>query len=109
MDDYRSTRALAFELDQMLPPTEPMVFFWREKDSALFYADREGVVLPTWEVEDYLASEEEVLFVAQDRHLHRLAEYRDRFGYVYRQGNKVVISNDPGAENPEAIPQGLSE
>lgn len=108
MDDYRSTRALALEFDQMLPPTEPMVFFWREKDSALFYTDRDGVVLPTWEVEQYLASEEEVLFVAEDRHLHRIAEYRDRFAFVYRKGNKFVISNDPGAENPDAVPNGLS-
>ena len=33
---------------------ETMTFFWREKDSALFYTDRDGVVLPTWEVEEYL-------------------------------------------------------
>jgi 4-amino-4-deoxy-L-arabinose transferase-like glycosyltransferase len=108
MDDYRSSRALALELDQMLPPTVPMVFFWREKDSALFYTDRDGVVLPTWEVGEYLASEEEVFFVAQDRHLHRIAEHRDRFGFVYRKGNKVVISNNPGAEDPAAVPEGLS-
>ena len=107
MDPYRSTRELALEFDQMLPPTEPMIFFWREKDSALFYTDRDGVVLPTWEVEDYLKSDDEVFFVADVRQLHRLSEYRDRLAFVYKNGSKVVISNRPSAEDPEAVPDGL--
>lgn len=108
MDPYRSTRELALELDRMLPPAEPMVFFWREKDSALFYTDRDGVVLPTWEVEEYLASDREVLFVSDIRHLDRLAEHRDRLGFVYRKGSKVIISNRPEAEIAAAVPEGLA-
>lgn len=108
MDPYRSTKELALELDQRLPPAEPMIFLWREKDSALFYTDRNGVVLPTWEVEEYLATDHEVYFVADVRHLHRIAEYRDRFGFVYRNGTKVVISNRPESELPTAVPDDLA-
>ena len=107
MDPYRSTKELALELDQMLPPAEPMVFFWREKDSALFYTDRDGVVLPTWEVEEYLETDHEVYFVADVRHLHRISEYRDRFGFVYKNGSKVVISNQPEREIPAAVPDNM--
>ena len=107
MDPYRSTKQLALEFDQMLRPAEPMVFFWREKDSALFYTDRDGVVLSTWEVEDYLDSAREVFFVADVRHLHRLAEFRDQLAFVSRHGTKVVISNRPEAEVADAVPEGL--
>ncbi len=106
MNPYRSTRELALEYDRMLPPIVPMTFFWREKDSALFYTDRDGVVLPTWEVEEFLGSDEEVLFVADVRHLDRLAEFRDHFAFVYRKGSKVVISNRPESEDPAAVPEG---
>jgi 4-amino-4-deoxy-L-arabinose transferase-like glycosyltransferase len=108
MDPYRSTKELALELDQRLPPAAPMVFFWREKDSALFYTDRDGVVLPTWEVEEYLATDHEVFFVADIRHLHRISEYRDRFGFVFRRGSKVVVSNRPESEMQAAVPAGLT-
>jgi len=91
----------------MLRPAEPMVFFWREKDSALFYTDRDGVVLSTWEVEEYLGSAREVFFVADVRHLHRLAEFRDQLAFVSRHGTKVVISNRPEAEVADAVPEGL--
>ena len=106
MDDYRSTKELALEFDHMLGPGEPMVFFWREKDSALFYTDRDGVVLPTWGVGEYLASDGELLFVADTRHLHRLREHRDHFAFVRRRGSKVVISNRPDTERPAAVPEG---
>jgi 4-amino-4-deoxy-L-arabinose transferase-like glycosyltransferase len=108
MDPYRSTKELALELDQRLPPAEPMIFLWREKDSALFYTDRNGVVLPTWEVEEYLATDHEVFFVADIRHLHRISEYRDRFGFVFRRGSKVVVSNRPESEIQAAVPAGLT-
>ena len=108
MDPYRSTREMALVFDRRLPPGAPMVFHWREKDSAQFYTDRLGGVLPTREVEEYLRAEEEVLFVSDLRHLHHLREYRERFGFVNRIGDKVLISNRPDAERPEAVPEGWS-
>jgi len=108
MDPYRSTKELALQFDQMLQPAEPMVFFWREKDSALFYTDRNAVVLPTWEVEEFLDSPDEVYFVADVRHLHRILEHRDRFAFIHKKGSKVVISNRPAAEIPAAVPEGLA-
>ena len=107
MDPYRSTRQLALEFDRVLPPGQPMVFHWREKDSALFYTDRDGVVLPTRDVEKYLSSKDEVFFVSDLRHLHRIMEYRGQFGFVETIGSKTLISNRPESESPEAVPGNL--
>jgi 4-amino-4-deoxy-L-arabinose transferase-like glycosyltransferase len=106
MDPYRSTREMALKFDQMLPPGKPMVFYWREKDSGLFYTDRDGVVLPTWEVGDYLSSDEAVFFVSDIRHLHRIEEHRDKFAFVSRIGDKVMVSNRPETEQLCAVPEG---
>ena len=109
MDPYRSTREMALELDRLLPPGEPMTFHWREKDSAVFYTDRDGVVLPTQKVEEYLRSEEEVFFVSDVRHLHRIMEHRDQFAFVRKIGDKVLISNRPESEQAEAVPENLQK
>ena len=108
VDPYRSTKDLALEFDRMLPPEGPMIFFKREKDSALFYTDRDALVLAPSEVEEYLGSDDEVYFLADVRHLHRIVQYRDRFAFVRRKGSKVVISNRPGAELSAAVPEGLA-
>ena len=108
MDDYRSTRELAIEIDPLFPPGEPMVFFWRVKESSLFYTDRDGRALPVEEVAQYLAQEDEVFFVADVRELHRLREHRENLGVVLRRGTKVVISNRPEAEQPNAVPDGFA-
>jgi len=105
VDPYRSTRDLALEFDRMLPPEEPMVFFKREKDSALFYTDRRALVLTPSEVGEFLESDHEVYFLADVRHLDRIAEHRDRFAFVRKKGSKVVISNRPEAEVPAAVPE----
>ncbi len=109
MDPYRSTREMALELDRILPPGEPMVFHWREKDSALFYTDREGVVLPTSQVGEYISADREVFFVSDLRHLHRIMEHRDRFAFVRRIGDKVLISNRPEREQAAAVPENLRQ
>ena len=106
MDPYRSTREMSLAFDQMLPPGQPMIFHWREKDSGLFYTDRDGVVLPTRDVGDYLSAEGEVFFVSDIRHLHRIEEHRDQFAFISRIGDKVMISNRPETEEPSAIPEG---
>ena len=106
MDPYRSTREMSLAFDQKLPPGQPMIFHWREKDSGLFYTDRDGVVLPTSDVGDYLNVEGEVFFVSDIRHLHRIEEHRDQFAFISKIGDKVMISNRPETEQPSAIPEG---
>ena len=86
-----------------------MVFHWREKDSALFYTDREGVVLPTSQVGEYISADREVFFVSDLRHLHRIMEHRDRFAFVRRIGDKVLISNRPEREQAAAVPENLRQ
>ena len=92
----------------MLRPGEPIHFFWREKDSALFYTDRDAVVVPTSEVESYLATDREVLLVVDVRHLDRILQLRERFAFVRKLGSKVVISNRPADERLAAIPEALA-
>jgi len=97
IEHHRSTRRLALKLDPLLAPGEPITFFQRLQDSAMFYTGRTGVFLDTTEnVLKHLSSKRRAYIVVEKRRLKRLAHIRERFYIVDEVGNKAVISNRSG-------------
>jgi 4-amino-4-deoxy-L-arabinose transferase-like glycosyltransferase len=95
-DPYRSTKHLALKLDPRLPPGEELVFFSRLRDSALFYTGRGAVVFTDpQELNRYFADRERAFCLVEDRYLSKLDEIADRFTIVEKEGNKVLLSDEP--------------
>ena len=93
---YRSTKELGLRLDQRLPPGEPMVFYNRIRDSAMFYTDRGAVLLKEpAELVELMESEEREYCILDERRLQRLEDLQDLFFVLDRDGNKFLISNRP--------------
>jgi 4-amino-4-deoxy-L-arabinose transferase-like glycosyltransferase len=94
VNPYRSTKGLAQALDRMLPPEEKMVFFYRLKDSALFYTDRRATVLKSYDqLIDYLGSDRRVFCIIDRDRFERLEKLK-HIGYVLREERgKLLISN----------------
>jgi len=93
MDPYRSTRTLAKEMDSALPPGEPLVFFWRLWDSALFYTDRRATILHTEkELLDYLGSRKTALCVIEKERYRQFPLVMAASSVLDEEGNKLLIS-----------------
>ena len=93
MDPYRSTRTLAKEMDSALPPGEPLVFFWRLWDSALFYTDRRAMILHTEkELLDYLGSRKTALCVIEKERYRQFPLVMAASSVLDEEGNKLLIS-----------------
>lgn len=96
MDPYRSTKALAKEMDRMLPPGEQLVFFWRLRDSALFYTNRRATILYTeQQLLDYLASNKRALCVIEREQYRQFEHVAASSSVLREEGNKLLISNKP--------------
>jgi hypothetical protein len=96
VDPYRSTKALAKEMDTILPPGERLVFFWRLRDSALFYTKRRATVLDTeQQLLDYLASNKRALCVIEREQYSQFERLAKSSSVLREEGNKFLISNRP--------------
>jgi 4-amino-4-deoxy-L-arabinose transferase-like glycosyltransferase len=96
MDPYRSTRTLAKEMDSALPPGEPLVFFWRLWDSALFYTNRRATVLHTEEqLLAYLASSKKTLCVIEREKYAKFPKVAAVSRIIDEEGNRLLISGSP--------------
>jgi 4-amino-4-deoxy-L-arabinose transferase-like glycosyltransferase len=96
MDPYRSTRTLAKEMDSALPPGEPLVFFWRLWDSALFYTNRRATVLHTEEqLLAYLASNKKTLCVIEREKYAKFPKVAAVSRIIDEEGNRLLISGSP--------------
>jgi 4-amino-4-deoxy-L-arabinose transferase-like glycosyltransferase len=96
MDPYRSTRTLAKEMDSALRPGEPLVFFWRLWDSALFYTNRRAIVLHTEEqLLAYLSLNKKTLCVIEREKYAKLPKVAAVSHIVDEEGNKLLISGNP--------------
>jgi 4-amino-4-deoxy-L-arabinose transferase-like glycosyltransferase len=96
VDPYKGARDIGHALDARLPPGEKFRFYGQLLDSAIFYADRSGMMLQSeQELNRYLASDERVFVLVRER--ARRAE--DAFPGDYRIieviGNKAIVSNQP--------------
>ena len=93
MDPYRSTRTLTREMDRMLPAGEPLVFFWRLRDSGLFYTNRRATILYTEkELDDYLTSGKTALCVIEREQYRQMPQIVALSSILDQEGNKVLIT-----------------
>ena len=93
---YRATKELGLRLDQRLPPGERYIFYKRIRDSAMFYTDRDAVVLENpSELMELLQSEKREFCILDERRLKGLEEVKDSFFILDQEGNKYLISNRP--------------
>ncbi|MGD8291303.1 MAG: hypothetical protein PVF37_06345, partial [Desulfobacterales bacterium] len=91
VNPYRSTKELSQKYDELIPDDEKLAFYRRIKDSALFYSDRQALVLKTAkQLKDYLASSQRVYAIITRK---RYADLPFKPYIVTRQGNKLIISN----------------
>jgi 4-amino-4-deoxy-L-arabinose transferase-like glycosyltransferase len=96
MDPYRSTRTLAKEMDSALRPGEPLVFFWRLWDSALFYTNRRATVLHTEEqLLAYLSSNKKTLCVIEREKYAQFPKVAAVSRIIDEEGNRLLISGSP--------------
>ena len=93
---FRATKDLGLRLDQRLPPGEKYVFYQRIRDSAMFYTDREAIVLerPT-DIQELMQSEKREYCILDERRLKELEGLKDLFFVLDQDGNKYLISNRP--------------
>jgi hypothetical protein len=93
---YRATKELGLRLDQRLPPGERYVFYNRIRDSAMFYTDREAVVLENpSELSELLQSQKREYCILDERRLKEVDALKDLFFILDQDGNKYLISNRP--------------
>jgi len=93
---YRATKELGLRLDQRLPPGDKYVFYQRIRDSAMFYTDREAIVLerPS-DMQELLQSKNREYCILDERRLKELDGLKDLFFILDQDGNKYLISNRP--------------
>ena len=92
VNPYRSTKVLAQKYDNLLPENVKFVFYRRIKDSALFYSDRQALVLKTSDqLKDYLASDQ-IVYALISRKRYADLPFRPRIAERY--GNKFIVSNE---------------
>jgi hypothetical protein len=93
MTPYRSTRTLAREMDRVLPSGEPLVFFRRLWDSALFYTNRRAIVLNTEEqLLDYLCSNKTTLCVIEREQFAKYPKVAAVSRVIDEEGDRLLIS-----------------
>jgi len=93
---YRATKELGLRLDQRLPSGERYVFYNRIRDSAMFYTNREALVLENpSELQELLRSEKREYCILDERRLKEVDDLKDLFFVLDKEGNKYLISNRP--------------
>jgi 4-amino-4-deoxy-L-arabinose transferase-like glycosyltransferase len=96
LDSYRSTRLLAEEMDRELSPGEPLVFFLKLWDSALFYTSRRVTVLNTEEqLLAYLSSNKKTLCVIERDKYAMFPKVAAVSRILDEEGNRLLISGNP--------------
>jgi 4-amino-4-deoxy-L-arabinose transferase-like glycosyltransferase len=94
MNPYRSTKGFALKLDRLLAPGEKLVFGRVMRDSALFYTNREALVLTTRkELTGFLDSNERVYCVIRRSLIESDEKLRPMAHIIDQEGHKVIISN----------------
>ncbi|MGB5706308.1 MAG: glycosyltransferase family 39 protein [Arenicellales bacterium] len=93
---YKGSKQIAVELDRLLPPGEKFRFYGQLLDSAVFYAQRDAVVLKTeQELNEYLADENRVYVLVRSRARTEEDAFKDDYHVLKVIGNKAIVSNKP--------------
>jgi hypothetical protein len=97
LDPYKSSKGLAGELDALVAPGEKFVYFRKMRDSALFYTNRQALVIKDYrELNRYFESNENASCVIKEDHYKRLDKLRAMSKVVYQQGEDLIIVRDGG-------------
>ncbi len=93
-DDYRGSKAIAEMIDERLAADEPIYLYGRLLDSAMFYTNRDSVLLETEAaLHDYMADEERVFVLVRTRSGFWDEVPRDDYHVLATVANKAIISN----------------
>jgi 4-amino-4-deoxy-L-arabinose transferase-like glycosyltransferase len=99
IEPYRTTRELALEVDRMLPPGQPIVFYRGVEDTAVFYTQRRGYSIG---IESNL-----IEFFKKNRAVYciiKATDYKKTDGiieisYIHRRvGHQLLLSNRPSTD-----------
>ena len=91
---FRSTKNLAIKLDDMLEPAENLLFYGREKPSALFYTNRKGTRLDRQELRNLMASSKTVYcIISRDDWYEELSNDEQLGAILIEDGNRLIIRN----------------
>ncbi len=92
MDDYRSSRIIALELDRRLAPNEKMMFFFDLQESALYYTRRQARKIRGNRVLSRYLQTEGNLIIIEKKTEHRLEDMRDEYEIVFEHGDKIIAT-----------------
>ncbi len=94
MNPYRSTKGFGKELDRMLPPGEKMVFARVMRDSAVFYTNRQAVLIHTREeLIKFLGSGKRVFLIIRKSLFENNPRLAPLGHVIAEEGHKAIISN----------------
>jgi 4-amino-4-deoxy-L-arabinose transferase-like glycosyltransferase len=109
VDDYRGAKVIAMMIDERLSADEPIYFYGRLPDSAMFYTNRNAIMLETKEsLRQHMTREERVFVLVRTRNGFWDDTPRDDYFVLAIVANKAIISNqadDPGKAASGNAPQ----
>jgi 4-amino-4-deoxy-L-arabinose transferase-like glycosyltransferase len=96
VDPYRSTKVLVQKLDRLLPPGKEMVFFYRLRDSGLFYTHRRAILYKSYDqLIRHLASDKPAYCIISRKRYEMRADLAGMSYILAEEGGKLLISNRP--------------
>ena len=94
IEPFRSGKELARKIDNLIEPTEDLVFYLKARDTFLFYTNRMAAVLKTPdELRDYMASDKRVYCIFKMDDWQDLGVLHNAMHIVALQGNKLIVTN----------------
>jgi hypothetical protein len=98
---FKSARELAFRMNHLLPPGEPVVFYRDLRESVVFYSGRRAEIIKTQEeLTSFLNSQKTAFCIMNTRTLNKIKhDLRAPFFIVAQEGYFAIISNKKPSEN----------
>lgn len=94
VEPFRSGKILAHKIDQLIAPSEDLVFYLKARDTFLFYTDRRAAVLKTPQaLRDYMASDKQVFCIFKMDDWQDVEMLHESMHIVAQEGNKLIASN----------------
>ena len=104
MIPYRSTKALALKMDALVAPGEPFLFFDSRRDTALFYTNRKGIFLDSYDqLVRHLVSSKDKFAVVDEENLRKFPMLDKVARIVDREGNAVLMTARRVAESTPGV------
>jgi 4-amino-4-deoxy-L-arabinose transferase-like glycosyltransferase len=94
IESFRSSKELAQKIDQLIAPTEDLVFYLKARETFLFYTNRRAAVLENpQELRDYMASSNQVFCIFKMDDWEDVESLHEIMHIVALRGNKLIVSN----------------